>query len=457
MWHSASRRSTVRLPRNAAISELPQDDNMKTITHRLPGLVLTGHEFTVPLDYGRPGGEQIVVFAREVVAPEKEEAGLPWLVFFAGGPGFPSPRPQACSGWLKRALQEYRVLLLDERGTGRSTPITHQTLAWRGAPQAQAEYVAHFRADNVVRDAELIRRELLGPDGKWSALGQSFGGFCVARYLSAAPDGLREAFITGGLPPLDRPVDDIYRATYRRLSAKNRLYFERYPDDDARAREIVDYLASHEVRLPGGGRLTPRRFQQLGIAFGMSDGFEPVHYLLEDAFVAGPAGRELSYTFLRAFEGRFAFDTNPIYFLLHEAEYCQGEASGWSAERVRAQFPEFELAPDRPVRFTGEMVYPWMAEEFEALRPLQACAEILAQKADWPRLYDLDALRANTVPTAAAVYLDDMYVESAYSQETASFIPNVRAWITNEYEHNALRADGERVLSRLVGMVRGES
>ena len=429
---------------------------MSLITHRIPGLVLTDHEYAVPLDYARPAGEQITVFAREVVAPDKEKADLPWLVFFQGGPGFGGPRPDGRSGWLKRALQEYRVLLLDDRGTGRSTPLTHQTLAWRGAPQAQAEYVSHFRADNIVRDAEFIRRALLGPDGKWSILGQSFGGFCVVHYLSAAPGGLREAFVTGGLPPLDRPVDDIYRATYRRLLNKNRLYFERYPDDQARAREIVDYLAGHDIRLPGGGRLTARRFQQLGMAFGMSDGFEPIHYLLEDAFVQGPAGRELSYPFLRAFENQFSFDTNPIYFLLHEAEYCQGEASHWSAERVRTAYPEFDLGPDKLVLFTGEMVYPWMLEEYEALKPLRACADILAEKADWPRLYDLDVLRANTVPVAAAVYLDDMYVESAYSQETASFIPNVRAWVTNEYEHNALRADGERVLDRLLAMVRGE-
>jgi hypothetical protein len=189
----------------------------------------------------------------------------------------------------------------------------------------------------------------------------------------------------------------------------------------------------------------------------MSDGYEPIHYLLEDAFVQGPGGRELSYAFLRAFENRFSFETNPIYFLLHEPEYCQGEAPRWSAERVRAQFPEFDLVPEQPVLFTGEMVYPWMIEDYEVLRPLRECAEILAEKTDWPRLYDLDTLRANTVPVAAAVYLDDMYVESTYSQETAAFIPHVRAWVTNEYEHNALRADGERVLDRLIGMVRGEA
>ena len=429
---------------------------MRTVTHRIPGLLLTDHEFTVPLDYAHPAGEQIILFAREVVAPGKEDASLPWLVFFQGGPGFGGPRPNASSGWLKRALKEFRVLLLDDRGTGRSTPVTHQTLAWRGSAQAQADYVAHFRAEDIVRDAEFIRRELLGSDGKWSVLGQSFGGFCVVHYLSAAASSLREAFVTGGLPPLDRPVDDIYAATYRRLLGKNRRYFERYPGDQARAREIVDYLAAHDVRLPGGGQLSPRRFQQLGIAFGMSDGFEPIHYLLEDAFVEGPVGRELSYTFLRAFEERFSFETDPIYFLLHEPEYCQAEAPRWSAERTRGQFPEFDLAPDQPVLFTGEMVYPWMAEEYEALRPLRECAEILAERTDWPRLYDLDTLRTNTVPVVAAIYLDDMYVESTYSQETAAFIPHVRAWITNEYEHNALRADGEKLLDRLLGMVRGE-
>jgi pimeloyl-ACP methyl ester carboxylesterase len=429
---------------------------MRTVTHRIPGLILSDHEFTVPLDYAHPAREQITVFAREVVVPDKEDASLPWLVFFQGGPGFESPRPDGRSGWLKRALQEYRVLLLDDRGTGRSTPVTHQTLAWRGSPPAQADYMANFRADNIVRDAEYIRRELLGLDGKWSVLGQSFGGFCVIHYLSSAPSRLREAFVTGGLPPLDRPVDDIYAATYHRLLGKNRRYFERYPDDAMRAREIVDYLSAHDVRLPGGGRLSPKRFQQLGIAFGASDGFEGVHYLLEDAFVRGPAGLELGYTFLRAFENHSAFETNPIYFLLHEPEYCQGEAPRWSAERVRVQFPEFDLASNQPVLFTGEMVYPWMTEEYQALRPLRECAEILAEKTDWPRLYDLRVLRTNTVPVAAVVYLDDMYVESAYSQETAAFIPGVRAWITNEYEHNALRADGERVLDRLIGMVRGE-
>ncbi len=429
---------------------------MKTFTHFLPGITLTGHEFQVPLDYARPDGPPITVFAREVVATGKESADLPWLVFFQGGPGFASPRPDAPpGGWYKRALQDYRVLLLDQRGTGLSTPVTFQTLAALPSPQAQADYLRHFRADNIVRDAEWIRKKLVGADVPWSILGQSYGGFCAVTYLSLAPAGLKEVMITGGLPSLTRPVDDVYRATYRRVAAQNRRYFDRYPDDIDRVRAIVDYLARHEVHLPDGGRLTPRRFQALGMAFGASDGFEKVHYLLEEAFVAGRTECELGYGFLRGVAAAHSFDTNPIYALLHEACYCQGEASNWSAERVRAEFPVFDVQPDQPVHFTGEMIYPWMFDDYAGLRPLREAAQILAETTDWPPLYDVAALRTNRVPVAAAVYYEDMYVELAYSEETAATIAGIQRWVTNEYAHNGLRADGEHLLDRLIGMVRG--
>jgi len=60
------------------------------------------------------------------------------------------------------------------------------------------------------------------------------------------------------------------------------------------------------------------------------------------------------------------------------------------------------------------------------------------------------------VPCVAAVYYNDMYVERAYSEETAQTIRGIKLWITNQYEHNALRADGETLLHRLLGMLHGE-
>jgi pimeloyl-ACP methyl ester carboxylesterase len=427
-----------------------------TITHRIPGLWLTDHEFRIPIDHSQPDGARLKVFAREVVAPDKAQANLPWLVFFQGGPGYGSPRPNdaATPAWIGRAVKDYRVLLLDQRGTGRSSPIGYQSLARFQSPQEQADYLKLFRADNIVRDAEWIRREM--QIDRWSVLGQSFGGFCVTTYLSIAPEGLREAFITGGLPPIDHHTDDVYRATYPRVRAKNRLYFERYPDDVQRLHDIVDYLLKHDVRLPYGDPLTPRRVQQLGMSFGMSDGFEPVHYLLEEAFIDGAYGQEISYTFLRGIENAQHFDTNPIYAVLHEPCYAEGTSCNWSAERVRAEFPEFDATTDRPVLFTGEMVYPWMFDDYRSLQSVKEAAHILAQFDGWPRLYNKEVLRQNTVPAAAALYYNDMYVDRWLSEEAASFIRGIRVWVTSEYEHNGLRADGEKILSRLFGLVRGE-
>ena len=41
-------------------------------------------------------------------------------------------------------------------------------------------------------------------------------------------------------------------------------------------------------------------------------------------------------------------------------------------------------------------------------------------------------------------------VERRFAEETAATVRGLRPWITNEYEHHALRADGERVLDRQV-------
>ena len=413
---------------------------MRVATHRAPNFVFTEHEFELPLDHAEPGGATITVFAREVVTTARERDDLPWLVFFQGGPGSEAPRLLKLidETWWDRALKDYRLLLLDQRGTGRSTPVGSLPDM---SPQEQAGYLKHFRADSIVRDAEAIRQEL-GVE-KWSVLGQSFGGFCVVSYLSFAPEGLAEAFVTGGLPPLDLHPDDVYRRTYERVRAKNEAYYERYQEDRDRVRRIAERLEAEDVRLPTGDRLTVRRFRQLGSMLGMSYGAEQLHYILELPF-GSPA-------FLHDAQDSMSFERNPIYAVIHEACYAPGVATNWSAERV---FPD-DLRDD-PTFLTGEHVYPWMFEDYGALRPLAEAAQILAEH-EWPALYDPARLAGNEVPTAAAIYAEDMYVERELSEQTAARIRGLRSWITNEYEHDGLRANGQRVLGRLLDLVQGRA
>jgi len=425
-------------------------------SYRQPGTILTDHVFAVPLDHGRPDDAQIEVFAREVVAAGKADADLPWLLFLQGGPGFGSPRPEGRDSWLDRALDDYRVLLLDQRGTGRSTPATRQTLARLSSPKAQADYLTHFRADSIVLDAELIRRELTG-GAPWSVLGQSFGGFCTVSYLSFAPHGLREAFITGGLPGLSATADDVYRRTYPAVARKNAAHYERYPDDAEQARLVAQHLSDHQVLQPDGAPLSVQAFQALGNMLGQGSGSHALHYLLEEPF----AGDELSDAFLYALQARLSFASGPLYALLHEACYAQGFATRWSAQRVRAEFAGFDPGPaldgDGCLLFTGEMIYPWMIEGDPVLRPLREAADLLAERGDWPPLYDPTRLAANEVPVVAAVYYDDMYVDRELSIRTAQAIRGLRTWVTSEYEHDGLRVSAGAVLDRLIRMARGDA
>ena len=430
---------------------------MRLATHRPPGLVLTDHRFTVPLNHGDPAGEAIEIFAREVVATSRERDELPWLLFLQGGPGFESPRPLGRdSTWLERALADWRVLLLDQRGTGHSTPQDRRTLAALGTPERQAAHLAHFRADNIVRDAECVRRELAGDDVQWDVIGQSYGGFCIATYLSIAPEGVRSAYVTGGLPPLDRTPDDVYRALFPRVAAKNRRYFERYPSDAGRLGALLETLRSEEVQLPGGDRLTPERLQCLGIVFGMSDGFERVHYLVEEGFPDDGQRPTMTDRFLHAVETATGFEANPLYALLHEPIYCQGTAGRWAAHRIREEFPAF--APDAErFMFTGEMIFPWMFEQHAALRPLQEAGELLAARDEWPALYDRARLGGFEGRSSAAIYHDDMYVDATASLETAASIAGMRWWVTNEFEHDGARVDGKRLFDRLVKLAAGDA
>jgi len=139
---------------------------------------------------------------------------------------------------------------------------------------------------------------------------------------------------------------------------------------------------------------------------------------------------------------------------MHESIYGQGAATRWAAQRIRAEFPEFDVVPGAkdPVLLTGEMIYPWQFAQHSELVPLAGAADQLAHRADWPPLYNPDRLAANTVPVAAAVYHDDMYVDRGLSLDTASRVRGLRPWITNEHEHDGLRMSA--VFDRLVRLAR---
>ncbi|MFB6807265.1 alpha/beta fold hydrolase [Streptomyces sp. NPDC056387] len=419
-----------------------------------PAYATADHVFTVPLDHTAPHGATIQIFAREVTDARRAGRQLPWLLYLQGGPGGKSPRPSAGSpGWLSEALKTHRVLLLDQRGTGRSTPVTARSASRFASPARLADHLAHFRADSIVADAELIRRQLCG-DEPWETLGQSYGGFVTLTYLSRAPEGLRACYVTGGLPGISATAEDVYARTYPRVRDRVLGFYARYPDDAERLREIARLLAATDVRLPDGDRLTSHRLRTLGLALGMGDGFERIHWLLDESLDA--EGKPTD-TFLHQVMTLTGFTDNPLFAVMQETLYGQGAGpAGWAASRAMAAFPEFAGDAD-PLLLTGEMIYPWMFREIKGLRPFADAADVLAERSQWPPLYDPHRLAANRVPLAALVYHDDMYVDAGLSLRTAREVGATRVWVTNEWEHDGVTASGGRVLSRLMDLAAGRA
>ncbi len=411
----------------------------------LEGRVAADHYVEVPLDHLDPGRGKTTVYARELRAADTADQDRPYLIFLQGGPGGASPRPDGGPAWLGWALERYRVLLLDQRGTGRSDPLDPQAIQALGDASAQADRLSLYRADSIVQDCEAIRRLLLG-DLPWTTLGQSFGGFCTFTYLSFAPEGLTECFVTGGIPPIGLDVDATYRETYPRVLARTADLDAAYPRTRTGLRAVADHLARVEERLPDGEVLTRERLQEIGHVLGHENGPLRLHYLAESAW----AGDRLSAEFLHAVGQLLSgYAVAPLYALVHEPCICdRGQAARWSAERVRAEFAEID-APDGPLGLTGEAIYRHTVARQPALAPFVGAAELLAEKV-WDRpLYDRDVLSRNRIPVAAQVYTQDMYVPHGSSTVVAAQVPGVTVVEDTKHHHDGLRKHGVEVLTGL--------
>ncbi|GAB3997232.1 alpha/beta fold hydrolase [Nocardioides marmoraquaticus] len=396
---------------------------------------LVEHRLVVPLDHDAPtSGTTLEVFAREVTAEGGEDR--PWLLFLQGGPGHEAPRPTldpVSPSWLGTALQHYRVLLLDQRGTGLSTPWGRAPGA-TADPAAEAAYLRHVRADAIVRDAEALR-EHLGVR-RWSLLGQSFGGFCALHYRSRFPDSLRETFFTGGLPPVGLPPEEVYAATFRAVARLEARHLARHPEDRDRLAAALAACEAGDVVRPDGAPLTARLLRTIGNQLGLHGGSEAVHHLLERD-PRSPAFAHDAVALL-PFSAR-----NPLYAVVHESCYADGATTAWAAERALAGLPDH-------VGLTGEHVFSWHFVDDPGLASYAATAALVAEEA-WPHLYDADALAAVDLPGAAAVYTDDPFVLAEHSEATLDLLPSVRAWRT-DLLHNALRRDGPTVMARLLDL-----
>lgn len=408
------------------------------VTRRMQDLTVDEHRLTVPLVWGDPADGRTIDIHAAVVAREGG-ADLPYLVYLQGGPGVEAPRPfHAPTGpsWLDAALKHYRVVLIDQRGTGRSTPVGDSDLS-RGA-DALAEHITHLRADSIVRDCEALRAHLGADD--WSVLGQSFGGFTTLAYLSTDAASVREAFFTGGLSAVGRHPDDVYALTWTKMREGSERYYRRFPHHRDAMRRLADLADAGTIVLPDGETVSLSRLRSLGMLLGSNNGWQSLHALLDLDAHTNAFRHDLAR--LLPFSAR-----NPLYFVFHESSYADGHATRWSAQRTMPA--DFR---DDATLLTGEHADAAWLDTVPGLAPWKEVALALADH-EWPGLYDEAALAASGAHGAAAVYQNDLYVPVEFSLETAALIPGVTPWVTSEHEHSGLR-EGD-VLPHLFDLAHG--
>lgn len=410
--------------------------------------------------------QKIPIYYRLIRLADRAER--PMLIFFQGGPGMAGDRlTDWRSGWHGEILKYFNLVMLDQRGTGRSAPLDSVTLKHVGNEQAY-DYLRLMRADQIVADAEAIRKHL--KLNNWAVMGQSYGGFIITHYLSKHPDRIKQAFITGGLPGLC-DIDQIYKATYQATAENCQAFYQSYPYYEKRVRQLCSHLnrADPSYRLPNGDLLTSTYFRMLGMNLGRTEGQIRLDNLLENPMVvlkepgASALDREEeSLQFTQQFMGQvyqqLNFDQGILYALMHESIYANAVADAgatrWAADRLRRGLPGFDpqsdpLDKDEPYYLTGEHFGQWLYQPGMSLGGFKDLADRLANFDGWPVLYDPAVLSKNQVPVYAMIYQRDMFVPYQLSLQTAK-VMGAKYIVNREYQHNGLRCSGTKVISELL-------
>jgi pimeloyl-ACP methyl ester carboxylesterase len=190
-----------------------------TGSHPCDGLAgYTCSTLSVPLDRsGRvPGSLRL-----NVAAADNAKAPRGVLLFLTGGPGQPGvPSVARVAAKLAPLLSSYRLVLVDQRGTGGTAIRCPQLQAEIGTsdiavPSARAVRACAaklgrtrglYATEATVADLDELRQALGA--GTWTIDGVSYGTFVAERYAIAYPKAVRALVLDSVLPHVDPQADD---------------------------------------------------------------------------------------------------------------------------------------------------------------------------------------------------------------------------------------------------------
>lgn len=175
-------------------------------------------EFKAPLDHSDPSSGKTSIFYWIRPKLKNSNPSASPLLLIHGGPGGNSLN---YLGWSEIILKyPGDVIGLDLRGEGCSNDM---------AMDQDLSMFSNYRARNIVKDLELLRKNIYGNSIKWRVFGQSRGSVIAHYYLEMAPDAL-ESFASHGYSMGSQSSMENYSHIRSLFSARaSHEFVKRYP------------------------------------------------------------------------------------------------------------------------------------------------------------------------------------------------------------------------------------
>ncbi len=201
---------------------------------RLPTAARCG-TVTVPEDRDRAGGRTIGVHVAVLPANTLSPHPDPLLIL-AGGPGQAASELATFAARLNEVRRTRDIVLVDQRGTGRSSPLACEAYSEAGlkasmletdpTPRAKAcaaelakagVDASRYTTAAFVADLEAVRSALGVP--RWNLWGGSYGTRVALEYLRRHPERVRTAVLDSVVPPGMIVSLDVWTSRERALDA----------------------------------------------------------------------------------------------------------------------------------------------------------------------------------------------------------------------------------------------
>ncbi len=165
---------------------------------------------TVPVDYADPSGATLDL---QVATGDNQDAPRGVLLFLTGGPGQSGvPLVPRIAQQLGSVLDDYQLVMLDQRGTGGTAldcPDLQEQLgasdlwvptgdAVTSCADAIGDDRRFYGTGDTVQDLELLRQALDAED--WTIDGVSYGTFVAEQYTIANPDKVTKLVLDSVVP-----------------------------------------------------------------------------------------------------------------------------------------------------------------------------------------------------------------------------------------------------------------